>query len=69
MGKTLLEAVSATVEQSRRKANMVAQGDRKFGPQRLTPESLQTKKISVPYFKANLSWIEPDFGPIIGAET
>ena len=32
MGKTFWEVVSAAVEQSRRKANMVAQGDGKFGP-------------------------------------
>ena len=30
--KTFWGVVSAAVEQSRRKANMVAQGDRKFGP-------------------------------------
>ena len=32
MGKTFWEVVSAAVEQSRRKANIVAQGDGKFGP-------------------------------------
>ena len=32
MGKTFWGVVSAAVEQSRRKANMVAQGDGKFGP-------------------------------------
>ena len=32
MGKTFWRVVNAAVEQSRRKANMVAQGDRKFGP-------------------------------------
>ena len=32
MGKTFREVVSAAVEQSRRKANMVARGDRKLGP-------------------------------------
>ena len=32
MGKTFWGGVSAAVEQSRRKANMVAQGDGKFGP-------------------------------------
>ena len=32
VGKTFWEVVSAAVEQSRRKANMVAQGDGKFGP-------------------------------------
>ena len=31
-GKTFRGVVSAAVEQSRRKANMVAQGDGKFGP-------------------------------------
>ena len=43
MGKSFWGVVSAAVEQSRRKANMVAQGD---GPLRLTPGSLQTKKKS-----------------------
>ena len=32
MGKTFWGVVSAAVEQSRRKANMAAQGDGKFGP-------------------------------------
>ena len=32
LGKTFWKVVSAAVEQSRRKANMVAQGHRKFGP-------------------------------------
>ena len=32
MGKTFWGVVSAAVEQSRRKVNMVAQGDGKFGP-------------------------------------
>ena len=32
MGKTFWDVVSAAVEQSRRKANMVAHGDGKFGP-------------------------------------
>ena len=32
MGKTFWGVVSAAVEQSRRKANMVAQGDGKFSP-------------------------------------
>ena len=32
MGKTFWEVENAAVEQSRRKANMVAQGDGKFGP-------------------------------------
>ena len=32
MDNTVWGVVSAAVEQSRRKANMVAQGDRKFGP-------------------------------------
>ena len=32
MGKTIWGVVSAAVEQSRRKANKVAQGDGKFGP-------------------------------------
>ena len=32
MGKTFWGVVSAAEEQSRRKANMVAQGDGKFGP-------------------------------------
>ena len=32
MGKTFWGVVSAAVEQSRRKANRVAQGDRRFGP-------------------------------------
>ena len=32
MGKTFWGVASAAVEQSRRKANMVAQGDGKFGP-------------------------------------
>ena len=32
MGKTFWGVVSAAVEQSRHKANMVAQGDGKFGP-------------------------------------
>ena len=32
MGKSFLGVVSAAVEQPRRKANMVAQGDGKFGP-------------------------------------
>ena len=32
MGKTFWGVVSAAVEQFRRKANMVAQGDGKFGP-------------------------------------
>ena len=32
MGKTFWGVVSAAVEQSRRKANMVAQGDGKFDP-------------------------------------
>ena len=32
MDKTIRGVVSAAVEQSRRKANMVAQGDGKFGP-------------------------------------
>ena len=32
MGKTFWEVVSAAVEQSRCKANMVAQGEEKFGP-------------------------------------
>ena len=32
LGKTFWEVVSAAAEQSRRKANMVAQGDGKFGP-------------------------------------
>ena len=32
MGKTSWGVVSAAVEQSRHKANMVAQGDGKFGP-------------------------------------
>ena len=32
MGKTFWGVVSAGVEQSRGKANMVAQGDGKFGP-------------------------------------
>ena len=32
MDKTVWGVVSAAVEQSRRKANMVAQGDDKFGP-------------------------------------
>ena len=32
MGKTIWELVSAVVEQSRRNANMAAQGDGKFGP-------------------------------------
>ena len=44
MDKTFWGVVSAVVEQSRRKPNMVAQGDGKLGPLRLTPESLQTKK-------------------------
>ena len=37
---TLWRVVSAAVEQSRHEANMVTQGDEKFGPSRLTPESL-----------------------------
>ena len=41
MGKTFWGVLSAAVEQSRCKANMVAQGDGKL---RLTPGSLQTKK-------------------------
>ena len=36
--------VSAAVEQSRRKANIVAQVDGRVGPLSLTPESLQPKK-------------------------
>ena len=32
MGKAFCGVVSAAVEQSRRKANMVAQGDGKLGP-------------------------------------
>ena len=32
MGKTFWGVANAAVEQSRRKANMVAQGDGKFGP-------------------------------------
>ena len=32
MGKTFWGVVSAAVEQSRRKANVVAQGDGEFGP-------------------------------------
>ena len=32
MGKTFWGVESAAVEQSRRKANIVAQGDGKFGP-------------------------------------
>ena len=44
IGKTSWGVASAAIEQSRRKSNLVAQGDGKFGPQRLTPESLQTKK-------------------------
>ena len=32
MGKTFRRVVSAAVKHSRRKANMVAQGDGKFGP-------------------------------------
>ena len=32
MGKTIWGVVSAAVEQSRRTANMVTQGDGKFGP-------------------------------------
>ena len=32
IGKTFWGVVSAAVEQSRHKANMVAQGDGKFGP-------------------------------------
>ena len=32
MGKTFCGVVSAAVEQSRHKANMIAQGDGKFGP-------------------------------------
>ena len=32
LGKTFWGVVSAAVEQSRHKANMVAQGDGKFGP-------------------------------------
>ena len=32
MDNTFWEVVSAAVEQSRRNANMVAQGDGKFGP-------------------------------------
>ena len=42
MGKSFLGVVSAAVKQSRRKANMVAQGVRKM-PLRLTSGSLQTK--------------------------
>ena len=43
-GKTFWGVVSAAVDQSRRKANMVIQRDGKFWAQRLTPESLPTKK-------------------------
>ena len=36
------------MEQSTRKASMVARGDGKFWPFRLTPESLQTKQKMYP---------------------
>ena len=44
MNKAFWRGVSTAVEQSGREANMVAKGDGKFGPQRLTPESLPPKK-------------------------
>ena len=45
MGKTFWGVVSAAVEQSRCKSNMVAQGNGKFGPLRPTPGSLQNIHI------------------------
>ena len=47
MDKTVWGVVSAAVEQSRRKANMVAQGDGKFGPWGWPQDSSKQKK-SVP---------------------
>ena len=44
MDKTFWGVVSAAVEQSRRKVNMVAQGDGEIWPLRLSQGSLQTKK-------------------------
>ena len=45
---TFWGVAGAAVEQSRRKANVVAQGDGEIRPQRLTLESLQTKKKRSP---------------------
>ena len=38
MDETFWEVLSAAIEQSRRKANMVAQGDGKFGPPKSDPQ-------------------------------
>ena len=62
MGKTFWGVVSAAVEQSRRKASMVAQGDGKFGPwgwpqDPSKPKQKQTKKTRRPTdFKAPKLW-------------
>ena len=49
MGKTFWWVVSAAVEQSRRKATMVAQGDGKFGPWGWPQGTSKPKKNSKPY--------------------
>ena len=46
MGKTFWGVMSAAVEQSRRKANMVAQGDGKFGPKGWPQNSSKPKKTT-----------------------
>ena len=45
MDKTLWGVVSAAVEQLRRKANMVARGDREIRPLRLTTQNIPPNRI------------------------
>ena len=52
MGKTFWGVVSAAVEQSRRKANMVAQGDGKFGPWGWPQDPSKPKKTT-------FNWVLP----------
>ena len=47
--KTFWGVVSAAVEQSRRKANMVPQGDRKFGPSGPNPKKPQKNLSGIEY--------------------
>ena len=59
MDKTVWGVVSAAVEQSRRKANMVAQGDGKFGPWDWPQDSSKPKKNvkkTAPRKGKNLFW-------------
>ena len=52
MGKSLWGVASVAVEQSRRKANMVAQGDGKFGSRGWTQNPSKPKKGAFSIFKA-----------------